>query len=187
MRLALLSIALAGALVAAKTDNPALAAFEERLDNYVKLRKELADKLPPLKKKSDPEEIRARDEGLAAALKKARAGAKQGDILSEDVRPIFAQLLKNAFSGPSKQDVKAAVKEGNPKNEKAPGEVEPVVAVNAVYPTNSPLSTVPPAVLLRLPKLPKDIEYRFVGRTLILRDRLSNLIIDYMKGAVPAV
>jgi hypothetical protein len=89
------------------------------------------------------------------------------------------------MQGPQGKKARATIKEGNPKNEKAPGEVEPVLKVNAEYPKNSPLSTVPPSLLLRLPKLPKDIEYRFVGRTLILRDREANIIIDYMKEAVP--
>ena len=91
-----------------------------------------------------------------------------------------------ALKGPENQNTRASIKEGNPKHEKAPGEVSPVIHVNAVYPKNAPLSTVPPTLLLTLPKLPKDIEYRFVGRTLVLRDRESNLIIDYMKEAAPA-
>jgi hypothetical protein len=44
---------------------------------------------------------------------------------------------------------------------------------------------VPPNVLQALPKLPLDIEYRFVGKHLILRDARANLIIDYMLNAIP--
>ena len=36
----------------------------------------------------------------------------------------------------------------------------------------------PPNVLAALPPLPKDIDYRFVGKNLILRDTRANLIID---------
>ena len=43
----------------------------------------------------------------------------------------------------------------------------------------------PPSLLLRLPKLPKELEYRFVGRTLVLVDRGGNVILDYIKEAVP--
>ena len=45
----------------------------------------------------------------------------------------------------------------------------------------------PPKLLLQLPPLPKNVEYRFVGKTLILYDSLSNLIIDYLPGAAPAL
>jgi hypothetical protein len=39
--------------------------------------------------------------------------------------------------------------------------------------------------LLRLPQLPKEVEYRFVGRDLILRDVAANLIVDFLPNAVP--
>ena len=55
----------------------------------------------------------------------------------------------------------------------------------AVYPENEPLSTVPPNVLMTLPPLPEDIEYRFVGRHVILRDARANLIVDYVANAIP--
>ena len=61
-----------------------------------------------------------------------------------------------------------------------------MIKVNAEYPKNAPLSTVPPTLLEKLPKLPSELEYRFVGRTLILRDREANMIVDYLKEAVPA-
>ena len=57
--------------------------------------------------------------------------------------------------------------------------------VNGPYPDEEPLSTVPPNVLASLPELPEDIEYRFVGKHLILRDARANLIIDYIANAIP--
>jgi hypothetical protein len=44
---------------------------------------------------------------------------------------------------------------------------------------------VPPNVLAALPTLPKDIDYRFVGKHLILRDTRANLIVDYMLNVMP--
>jgi hypothetical protein len=171
----------------ASTEDTALTAFQDRLEAYVKLRKEATDKVPALKKKAEPEEIQQRELALAEAIRKARPAAKAGDILAPDITPTFRRILKGAFAGAQRADLKASVKEGNPKHEKAPGEVEPVVRVNAIYPKNAPLSTVPPTLLARLPKLPKDLEYRFVGKTVVLRDRESNLIIDYLKEAAPGL
>ena len=42
------------------------------------------------------------------------------------------------------------------------------LAVNSRYPDEVPLSTMPPQVLAMLPKLPDDLEYRFIGTRLIL-------------------
>jgi hypothetical protein len=43
--------------------------------------------------------------------------------------------------------------------------------VNAIYPEKAALATVPPLILVNLPRLPDGLEYRFMGRDLILRDR----------------
>lgn len=42
--------------------------------------------------------------------------------------------------------------------------------INGRYPGRLPLSTVPPNVLAALPRLPDDLQYRFVGRHLVLLD-----------------
>jgi hypothetical protein len=44
---------------------------------------------------------------------------------------------------------------------------------------------VPPQVLRSLPPLPPELEYRFIGTTLILLDAHAHIIVDYMTGAVP--
>jgi hypothetical protein len=183
MRVFLTSLLLCGTVFAAS--DPALKAFEDRLEAYTKLRKTATERVPPLEKKTTPEQIRKRELILAEAIRKARPDARVAEILAPDIKPIINTILRNRMQGSQGKKTRASIKEGNPKNEKAPGEVEPVLKVNAEYPKNSPLSTVPPSLLLRLPKLPKDVEYRFVGRTLILRDREANIIIDYMKEAVP--
>jgi len=72
--------------------------------------------------------------------------------------------------------------EGNPKNAESPARVD--LVVNGKYPPNAPLSTVPPSVLLSLPKLPQGMEYRFVGRHLILFDSKANLIVDVLRNAI---
>jgi hypothetical protein len=49
------------------------------------------------------------------------------------------------------------------------------------------LATVPPLILKRLPLLPEGLEYRFMGRDLILRDVKANLIVDFVREAVPTI
>ena len=49
----------------------------------------------------------------------------------------------------------------------------------------APFSSVPPSLLLKLPPLPEEVRYRFVGRSLILRDTEANVILDYIPDGVP--
>jgi hypothetical protein len=57
--------------------------------------------------------------------------------------------------------------------------------VNYTYPESKELVQVPPTLLLKLPQLPKQVKYRFVGRHLLLVDRENGLIVDYMLNAFP--
>ncbi len=56
--------------------------------------------------------------------------------------------------------------------------------VNARYPEDAPLPTVPPNLLASLPQLPEDLEYRILGRNLILRDVHANVIVDFLPKAI---
>jgi len=57
--------------------------------------------------------------------------------------------------------------------------------VNYPYPESQELLEMPPPLLLRLPQLPKQIRFRFVGSNLLLVDRENGLIVDYMTNALP--
>ncbi len=59
------------------------------------------------------------------------------------------------------------------------------IGVNTIYPTTLPLATFPANLLEKLPKLPPELEYRIVGRDLILRDTTGNVIVDVMPNVFP--
>jgi hypothetical protein len=159
---------------AVSQDAQPLADFNARIKTYVEMRKKADDTVPAQKKTNDPGDILAAQQGLAERIRAARAGAKAGDIFTPEIAARFRRLLHPEVSEP---ETKAAIKDDNP------GTVP--FKVNGDYPEKATLSTVPPNVLEVLPKLPEGIEYRFVGKHLILRDARANLIIDYMLNAIP--
>ena len=57
------------------------------------------------------------------------------------------------------------------------------LAVNGRYPDDVPISTVPPQVLAQLPKLPEELEYRFIRTNLILFDPHAHIIADFVERA----
>lgn len=155
-------------------DTQLVADFKARVEKYVELRKKEEAAVPPLKKTEDPAKIRAAEMALAQRISAARAGVKPGDIFTPEITAYFRHLLRPELKAP---EIKAAILDDNPGA--AP------FKVNGPYPEKATLSTVPPSVLLTLPILPQDIEYRFVGKHLILRDARANLIIDYMLNVIP--
>jgi hypothetical protein len=56
--------------------------------------------------------------------------------------------------------------------------------VNGAYPKDMALQSTPSTLLQNFPSLPKEIEYRVVGRKLVLRDIEANLIVDYADDVV---
>jgi hypothetical protein len=159
-----------------KPVNPQAAVlmdFKDRIDKYVELRKKADDSAPAQKKTPEPSEIKDAQHALGERVGVARKGAKQGDIFTPEISAHFRALLRPEVKNPGAKDL---IKDDNPGN--IP------FKVNGPYPEKEPLSSVPPKVLATLPQLPKDIEYRFVGKHLILRDARANLIIDYIPNAI---
>jgi hypothetical protein len=166
--------------VAGDDPHPAVKEFMTRVQDYADLRKKIEGDLPSLsKKEEDPAEIIEHEKKIAAGIRAARAKAVRGSVFIPAVQPILLKMIKDEL-GPTAR--KMILGDGNPRSSESPAKVD--LKVNAMYPSAAPLSTVPPSVLLKLPALPKGVEYRFVGRTLILYDGKANLIIDILPNAI---
>ena len=157
-------------------DAKVLQDFQARIDAYMKLHKEAEGDGPKLKDKAEPEEIKAYEDSLAAKIRAARKTAKPGEIFTPESRALFRRLMYPELKGKEGAETKAEIKEDAP--------AAMALKVNAKYPQNQPLPTVPPNVLAALPKLPEELEYRIVKRDLILRDVHANLIVDYIPNAI---
>jgi hypothetical protein len=159
-------------------DAAVLAEFNARLDNYVKKQRALL-KGEPVAEDATPAQIQARQTTLANELRNIRKGAKQGDIFTPQVAAMFKRLLAPELKSGTReaQQTKEQIKEDGPKAVQ--------LTVNATYPADQPLSTVPPNLLANLPQLPKDVEYRIVGKHLMLRDVDANIIVDFIYNALP--
>jgi hypothetical protein len=154
----------------------ATKAFLDRIREYVDFHNNVEKTVAPLKETAEPSEIAARQAALGAALIEQRPNAKVGDFFIPQYQPYLIKIIKDDFAKRSLADRKALIVE-LPKNVK--------IAVNMVYPSTLPLATFPANLLKALPELPKEVEYRIVGRHLILRDVTGNVIADLMRDVFP--
>jgi hypothetical protein len=154
----------------------AVHGFHQRLEAYAHLAKHLAKELPELPKRASQEQIDQHEQALADRLRAARPTARRGDMIDpateEVLRGLACRPLGTADGAPERRTI---------------GEDKPdfALGVNRDYPTGASLTSVPPSLLARLPRIPRDIEYRFVGRSLVLCDVRANLIIDYFDRCLP--
>jgi hypothetical protein len=152
-------------------------AFENRVKEYVKLREALEGKMPKLSKDATPEQIEAHKTAFQERMRTARAGAKPGELFTPDAANLIRSIIKNEFKGNERIELRQTVFEAETQGV--------AVRVNSPYPESKELVEMPPTLLLKLPQLPKQIRYRFVGNYLLLVDRENGLILDYMTRALP--
>jgi hypothetical protein len=158
-------------------DAKVLADFQKRVQDYLAVHKKLEASLPHLSKEATPQEIDQHERALGKLMQEARAGAKPGDLLTPEMQQVVRRLLRQVFHGTQGKQLLSSIFDENP--------VDMKLTVNGRYPDTVPLSTVPPQVLQNLPTLNEDLEYRFVGRRLILLDTHAHTIADYMDRALP--
>lgn len=152
--------------------------FQARVSKYVALHRDRkAVTVPPLVVTSDPYLLFASRAALAAAIRGARADARQGDIFSPEIAAIFRRTIDETLRSHG-IGIQAILED----EEQLPTPFE--VRVNADYPVGRPLSTMPPCLLDALPALPPELEYRFVEMDLILWDVDAGLIVDFVPGAL---
>jgi hypothetical protein len=152
-------------------DAETAAEFTRRVEDYDALRARLEVGLPPLVVTRDADEIESFEHALAERLRHAR-GRRRGQLFTATME---GQLKRMLAARADARTIAALMDDG-------PGEFD--VDVNDTYSKKYALATMPVNLLLALPDLPKDLEYRFVGRHLILRDVRANMIIDEIPYAI---
>jgi hypothetical protein len=155
-----------------------LEDFQARVASYVELHKKAERDGGKPKQTESPTEINEQQDLLSARIAALRAGAKHGDLFTPEIRDSFRRLLAPELKGEEGRDAKEVLKDDAPPSGSVP------LKVNAKYPDGLPRPTLPANLLLNLPSLPKGLEYRIVGKHLVLLDIDANLIVDYIPNAI---
>jgi hypothetical protein len=145
-----------------------LAGFKEftlRVQAYIKLHKTVESSLPSLSPTDLPEMITAHQQALARKIREARPHAKAGDVFTSAADEAFRHAAHAVLEGPHTATSRAYMQPGAPS---------PDMRV-----------TVSPELLAAFPPLPAEVAYGIVGRTLILIDVQSRLIVDVARLVVP--
>jgi len=156
----------------------AFTEFTELVQQYVELRNKLEASLPRLGSKEPQDKIVAHQQAFAQRIREARAGAKRGGIFAPEIAEEFRRLIRRELQGPKGPNARKTMRQGDP--------VKPFrLRVGDTYPETLPVTTMPPALLLKLPQLPEAVAYRIVGRDLVLQDVEARVIVDFIHDALP--
>jgi len=157
-------------------DDKIVQDFESRVSHYLDERRKEAGTSP--RPTSSPEKLDEAQKTLAEKSKVARAEAEHGDVFSPEITAYFRRQIKSALAGRQGAKVRASLRRAEPVNNVP-------LRVNQVYPNQAPLQSTPPSLLMKLPPLPKEMQYRLVGRNLVLLDVVPRIIVDFIPNAIP--
>jgi len=169
--------ALAEPVVVSPADKAAIDGFEKQVKSYIELRNKVRANAPKLSKDSTPEQIHAYRTTLANSVRSARLNAKRGEFFQPATADFIRRTLKTEFQGKDRQELREKIFETETQGV--------VLRVNYPYAQTAEFSEMPATLLTKLPQLPKELRYRFVARSMLLVDRESNVIIDFMPDALP--
>lgn len=155
-----------------------LQDFQARVASYVELHKKAERDGGKPKQTESPTEINDQQDLLSARITALRTGAMHGDLFTPEIRDSFRRLLAPELKGEKGRDAREVLKDDAPPSGSVP------LQVNAKYPDGLSRPTLPANLLLNLPSLPKGLEYRIVGKHLVLLDIDANLIVDYIPNAI---
>jgi hypothetical protein len=158
-------------------DAQLIADFNKRVEEYAEVHRKADAALPEVSNSATSEQVDAHQRALAQAIGRTRGSARAGDIFTRDIRAYFRRQISRPLSGPEGAQIRDAIMEENP------GAIQ--LRINGRYPDTVPVTTMPPQILAALPKLPKELEYRFIGQRLVLLDVHGQLVVDFIEDSIP--
>ncbi|HEY6614649.1 MAG TPA: hypothetical protein VIZ32_09025 [Vicinamibacterales bacterium] len=161
------------------TLKPVPAAFVDRVNDYAAVQRMIITSLGPPLVWSEAEQVLRQQRRFANAMREVRPMLGNGGFFTPDVSKYFRERI-DAIVQEAGLDVTTAIE--------APDEDDIIVAAPPRAAEPVPWNAGPvmwPSVLRALPELPPELEYRFLGRHLLIIDGLANLVVDVLYDALP--
>jgi hypothetical protein len=148
--------------------------FGARISSYMDLHKKEAGDAKPT---DSPEKLAQQRKEIAAKMQAARTDAHQGDIFTPPIAGYFRRQIAATLAGHDGAKIRASLQHAEPLKGVS-------IKVNSRYPQGVALQSTPPTLLLNLPRLPHELQYRIVDRDLVLYDAAADIVVDYVPNAV---
>jgi hypothetical protein len=166
------------AIVLTAAEKQAVTEFEARIADYAALHSKLEASLSALPDKATPEQIDKHQRDMVALIQKARINAKPGEFFTPGMVTLAKEASTATVDGPDGDEIEASIMDENPGALLS-------VNVNDRYPEGVPVTTMPIELLDTLPKLGEKLEYRFLGKRLILLDTCCQIVLDVTPNVLP--
>jgi hypothetical protein len=146
--------------------------FERRAVRYMRLHNRIQKQGARQTHEGDIGENLVAQQAMAMRIRAARYEARRGDLFTPAIALALRRALDPEIRGPAARRVRELIREDAPATF--------ALVVNGSFPEGEPRSTMPGNLLRILPQLPTGLEYRIIGRHLVLIDLDANIVVDYM-------
>ena len=176
------ALVLAAAVVAVAEprgrQSAAVHEFKQAVRQYVALHRQIEQAVLPLRVTGTAEGIREPTDALRAAIQTVRAGAREGDMFTPEIAAHLRVRIAESLTANGFQTEELLASNLEEADERAA-----VPVVNGRFPWGRG-ALMWPCVLDVLPELPQELQYRFVGRDLVLLDTHADLVVDILREAI---
>jgi hypothetical protein len=160
-------------------NQPVLWEFFDYVNHYAALQRMVIASLGPPVVCSDAEDVLRQQRRYADAMREIHPGACASGFFTPRVSGYFRTRI-DQIVWDTGLDVTTAIEPSD--------EGELMITAPPCAGDNVPWNAEPvmwPSMLAGLPELPAGLEYRFVGRDLVIIDVLANLVVDVLPAALP--
>jgi hypothetical protein len=177
----ILGVAATGFAQQPAADAAAVEQFTKAVQEYSVMHQRIENTLPPLRGTADVQAISNAIERVAGAIRVERRDARQGDLLNPAIARLFRERIASTLA---EHDLTAADILAAEAAEGIDGPFVPL-NVNDSFPWRYATAMLP-CLIVALPALPAELQYRIVGYTLVLVDVHASLIVDLLPDALAA-
>lgn len=176
LRLVAVVVVVGSTLLVAAAQGPDQAVFANAVAAYVEIHRSAAGGLSS-SGADTPERTQTNEVSLAQRIQARRQTARPGDVLGPAAASIRA-IVRDVLAGAGGSAMLSSIQETNVQGAR--------LRVNHRYPPGLPRVTMPGPLLAKLPPIPPELEYRFLGRSLVLIDTRANLVVDLLPDVLPS-
>ncbi len=159
-------------------DQEALVRFEAALNDYMDLHRRFERGWSPFWFIADPEQVEGAAAEFRRVLRDARPQATRGAFFVPDVAEVLRFRIARALR---ESDLDAAALALFSEDSEASGWWTPVVNEAAPFGTVGAFGR----MFEQLPPVPFELEYRLIGRDLVLVDLDANMVLDVLDLVLP--
>lgn len=167
--------AIAGAAPGAPVQDEAIARFKQRVDAYVELHRLVEGPIPPLAASDDIEEVRRLMSQVRQGIVAARRQAGHEPLFDRNTIEALRSRIASCLSAADILELDLDVRDHAPADLKRPVALAPL-------PEEAPFVPLPPELLQRLPRLPPELRYVVLDRSLLVWDHHADLVVDVARG-----